>query len=298
MTLSLPHMARQLGGVVTGRQVLCPGPGHSPHDRSLSVRIEPSAADGLIVHSFAGDDFRECRDHVKARLGIKWEGRQLQPPSSPRTTRHDDGESRKRRALALWNEARDPRGTLAERYLARRRLELSADLAGAVLRFHPACPWRDKAGDLTRVPAMLAVMRNIATDQITAVQRTALDKDGAKRGRRMLGVAAAAAIKFDNDDAVTTGLIVGEGAETVLSGRQVGFRPAWALGSAGAIATLPVLTGIEALSIHAEHDETGANARAIEECGSRWQDAGRLVITIAPRLGNDLNDAIRMQGAL
>jgi putative DNA primase/helicase len=140
---------------------------------------------------------------------------------------------------------------------------------------------------------MLAVLRSIATDEITAVQRTALNHDGTKRGRRMLGVAAGAAIKFDGDDAVTAGLIIGEGAETVLSGRQIGFRPAWALGSVGTIASFAVLPGIEALSIHAEHDKTGANARAIEECGNRWQDAGCIVLTIAPRIGGDLNDALR-----
>ena len=90
MTLSLPHMAQQLGGLVTGRQVLCPGHGHSPHDRSPSVRIEPGAPDDPVVHSFAGRDFR---DHGKARPGIRWEGRQLQPPPSQRTMRHDDGGS-------------------------------------------------------------------------------------------------------------------------------------------------------------------------------------------------------------
>ena len=43
-----------LCGDVVGREsVLCPGPGHSPKDRSLSVRLTP---DGPVVHSFAGDD--------------------------------------------------------------------------------------------------------------------------------------------------------------------------------------------------------------------------------------------------
>ena len=44
-----------------------PGPGHSSADRSLSVRVK---ADGsFIVHSFADDDWRECRDYINRALG-------------------------------------------------------------------------------------------------------------------------------------------------------------------------------------------------------------------------------------
>ena len=35
---NLQYVAHALGGEVSGRQVLAPGPGHSPHDRSLAVR--------------------------------------------------------------------------------------------------------------------------------------------------------------------------------------------------------------------------------------------------------------------
>jgi hypothetical protein len=69
--LSLGSIAKALGGEVSGRQILAPGPGHSPRDRSLSVRVDPNAPDGVLVHSFAADDWRACRDHVKARLGIE-----------------------------------------------------------------------------------------------------------------------------------------------------------------------------------------------------------------------------------
>src|SRR3984893_11304738 len=51
-----PHVvARALGGNVSGHNVVAPGPGHSRADRSLSVKLDPSAPDGFIVHSFAGD---------------------------------------------------------------------------------------------------------------------------------------------------------------------------------------------------------------------------------------------------
>src|SRR5215472_1419823 len=45
-------LARALGGEASGNEIRCPGPGHSPSDRSLSVKIDPSASDGLLVHSF------------------------------------------------------------------------------------------------------------------------------------------------------------------------------------------------------------------------------------------------------
>jgi hypothetical protein len=52
------------GEAVSG-QVLCPGPGHRPDDRSLSVRLSATAPSGFVVHSFAGDDFRAWGDHVR-----------------------------------------------------------------------------------------------------------------------------------------------------------------------------------------------------------------------------------------
>jgi hypothetical protein len=59
-------IARALGGERSGRDtILCPGPGHSPRDRSLSVRLDPRAPDGFLIYSHAGDDWRECRDYVR-----------------------------------------------------------------------------------------------------------------------------------------------------------------------------------------------------------------------------------------
>ncbi len=73
------------------------------------------------------------------------------------------------------------------------------------------------------------------------------------------------------------------------------LRPTWALGSTGAIARLPVLSGIEALSILRERDE--ANRAAAEACGARWLAAGREVFDVWPNRGKDINDAIREDAA-
>src|SRR5262249_7361210 len=68
--MNLRQLAAALSGEISGAQVLAPGPGHSPADRSLSVKLEPDAPDGFVVHSFAGDDPITCRDHVRAKLGL------------------------------------------------------------------------------------------------------------------------------------------------------------------------------------------------------------------------------------
>jgi hypothetical protein len=139
---------------------------------------------------------------------------------------------------------------------------------------------------------MVAAFRCIHTDRITGIHRTALNSNGTKIGRKMLGIVAGAAIKLDPDDAVTDGLTIGEGIETTLSARQFGIKPAWALGSVGALASFPVLSGIEALTLLAEEDTSGASQKAIKECGHRWHQARREVITAASKVGGDLNDAL------
>jgi putative DNA primase/helicase len=275
----LQSLAHALGGTVSGAQVLCPGPGHSPQDRSLSVTPSAAAPDGFIVYSHAGDDWRDCRDLVMARLGHA--RRQYKRPVIDRSAP----------AVALWDSAQDP-GSIIERYLSGRGLQLPDDVAGRVVRFHPRCPWRDGGGAVGRRTAMLTAFRSIADDRLVAVHRTLLADDGSKIDRRMLGPVGGAAIKIDRDEDVEHGLAVGEGFETGLAGRVLGFRPVWALGSAGAIAAMPVLSGIDALTILAETDDSGANARAVQACGKRWFDAGREVILVTPNIIGDLNDTV------
>ena len=169
-----------------------------------------------------------------------------------------DNAARIARARAIWDGAGLATGSIVEAYLASRGLQL--DLCGydiqEVIRFSPRTArgvMRLQAVTIY-VPAMVAALRQIQGDEITGVHRTRLTNEGAKVDRRMLGLASGAAIKLDADDAVTMGLAIGEGVETVMQGRQLGFRPGWALGSAGAISAFPVLGGIEALTILEEND--------------------------------------------
>jgi hypothetical protein len=68
--MNLRDIASALNGTVSGDHVLAPGPNHSRNDRSMAVWIDASSPDGFLVHSFAGDDFKVCRDYVRERVGL------------------------------------------------------------------------------------------------------------------------------------------------------------------------------------------------------------------------------------
>jgi hypothetical protein len=109
--------------------------------------------------------------------------------------------------------------------------------------------------------------------------------DGSKVDRKMLGAILRTAVKLAP---IAETLAIGEGIETAMAAAEFGFKPAWALGSVGAIALFPVLRGIKRLIILAE---TGvASERALRICGERWRAAGRAVQVIRPNVGSDLND--------
>jgi putative DNA primase/helicase len=299
-------LARALGGEISGRQVLAPGPGHSRLDRSLSIRFDPGAPGGFVVHSFAGNDPIACKDYVRERLGLpEWEpgdeqDRRVDPLRRARLDRTAmDREATKRRseedhvrikrAVAIWNEGRDPRRTLAETYLnVHRKLQLDDGLTGGVLRFHPACPWRNEtSGKIDCVSALVAAFRSIDDRTVTAVQRIALDTAGAKVGRRMLGVVHRAAVMLDP---IGPELAIGEGVETCMASRQLGIGPTWALGSTGGISGFPVLDGVDRLIVLGETGE--ASADAVQFVGRRWRKAGRRVRIVMPDIGTDLNDEL------
>lgn len=288
MSINAYALAQALGGELLGRNILAPGPGHSLIDRSLSIRLDPTAPDGFIVHSFAGDPPMECRDHVRSAIGAD-RRKPKQPPSpskSPNSlTPNRDGDRRSAFALKLWKEGYDPRGTVVTTYLAARGLTVSDDIANQVIRFHPSL--KTKVGS---VGGMLALLRDIHTNEPCGIHRTFLDQAGRKLDRKMLGRARSAAIKLDADEHVTLGLHIGEGVESALAARLAGFRPVWAVGSANAISTFPVLTGIETVTVLGEVDDGGANYRAAYACAKRWRDAGREAFVIWPLVGGDLNE--------
>jgi len=274
--------------------------------------LAPATPCGFLVHSFAGDDWQTCKNHVRERLGLpRWQpgdeqNRRVNPLRQARfdrgaldretgmRPRTEDDLLRIKRAQALWNEAVDPRGTVAAQYLKARALDLPDDLVGTVLRFHPRAPWRNEdTGRTERIPALLAAFRSIDDGSVTAVHRIRLDQPERwpKTERRMLGVVHRAAIMLDP---IASKLAIGEGIETSMAARQLGIRPAWALGSTGAISSFPVLDGIKHLGLLTENDRASRNAGRL--CIARWKRARRKISVIPPKDGcSDLNDQIMEQ---
>jgi hypothetical protein len=90
----------------------------------------PFAPDGFIVFSYAGDDWRVCRDLVRGRLGLPFEGCQRRPSGRillPQTRSEDDG---RYRALTLWRRCQ-PIVPGSRRAASR---SLSRSLAAALLK--------------------------------------------------------------------------------------------------------------------------------------------------------------------
>jgi hypothetical protein len=306
--MNLHFAAKALGGIVSSRDtVLCPGPGHSAGDRSLSVTFDANAPDGFLVNSFANDDWQDCRDHVRRLLGLGsfgGNGRQEKVAVSvaPRPAiPSPEAVQRREFALSLWQEARPIGGTIVERYLNGRGIMLPAEaFSGHALRFHPACPFRLDSGETVRLPAMLGMMTNIETGEFQGVHRTALQPAGSGKARvrrlddakKMLGSSKGACVRLSPDDAVTTGLAIAEGIETALAViGNFGVSPVWAALSAGTMARFPVLPGIECLSIFADNDASGTGSNAARDCSGRWVSAGReCVIWTPPDIGSDFND--------
>jgi hypothetical protein len=119
---------------------------------------------------------------------------------------------------------------------------------------------------------------------------------------RALGPTTGCAIRLWPDDCVTTGLVIGEGPETVASAattlthktlKGTSLRPAWACGDSGHLRAFPVLAGIEALTILTDHDANLAGQKAAAECCARWREAGHEVIPLMPDDEGDFNDVVR-----
>ena len=133
-----------------------------------------------------------------------------------------------------------------------------------------------------------------ATEFLDRNQRSTARRDARKLDRKFLGPVGGGAIKLDADEEVLGGLHVAEGVESAMAARQLGLRPTWALGSAGAISSFPILSGVECLTLLAENDDASASATAA--CAARWYAGGRQVLITRPPAGlKDVNDVIRRQ---
>ena len=289
-----PHaVAHALGGEVTGPgRVLCPGPMHSKADRSLSVWLDPAAPAGLIVYSFAGDDPIACRDFVKARLGLADDWKPDPAEAERRRRELAEIDARKaerdaRRAADLWRAGRNPEGTAAARYLARRGLPGPIPTC---LRFLPDA-WHPSG----RFPALVA---RVDGTSAACVHLTYLTAEGAKAPvqpvRRFVGKPHGGAARLNQRPGA---LVVGEGIESTLSaaaGLSGHDGSTWAALSAPGMAALALPPNPGTLILAVDADDAGrAAGRAL---GNRATAAGWAVEWLEPPDGQDWNDVLTGAG--
>jgi hypothetical protein len=233
-----------------------------------------------------------CRPDNPSRVINIVQRQHLQEQS--RRHAQQEKQERTRQALAIWNEAQvQPcRGSPIEDYLCYTRgigdwLDTFPFL-DRVFRYHPSCPFGGE-----RLPCMLALIRDIKTNAPVAIHRTALTTDDPPRriDRKSLGPTSGGAIKISPDHEVHSGLLIGEGIETVLSASKfLQFRPVWSLIDKNGVANFPVLSGIESVTLAVDNDDAGRYAS--RQCIDRLTHAGVEVITAQTNRVSDFNDLV------
>src|SRR5262249_43274015 len=149
------------------------------------------------------------------------------------------------------------------------------------LRFHPRCPWQN--GET--MPCVVARFTDALTGEPGGIHRRPINSDMA----RSLGRTKGCVIRLWPDELVTPGLVLGEGAGTVLAAapriqhRGTLLQPAWACGYAGNLENFPVLAGIESLTLLVDNDASTTGQGAAWCCAQRWNAAGREVTRLIPR---------------
>jgi hypothetical protein len=287
--MSAAELAHHLGGRrSSGRSWSCRCPVPEHRDRNPSFSISEGDDGKVLFHCFVCSQdqvvdalrarglFNGHTDHLDRR---RYDYGRIEHPD------RDIGTL----ALvnAIWGEATNPAGTIAEQYLRSRKLILPLELGMTVLRIHPACVWENGTA-----PCLIAAFRSIKDDSLTAVHRIRLDQPGhwPSAERKMLGRVTGSAIKLDP---ASDHLVVGEGLETCLAARQLGLRPVWALGSASGIESLAPIDGIDELIVLGENDN-GRNQTAAETCRDNWKQSRVLLMT--PQWGKDFNDYLLEHG--
>ena len=191
LNVSLDQIAARLGGEVCngsdGPYVAAPGPGHRPKDRSLTVKIDPSAPDGFLVNSFSDKD-RDgiaLKDYVRDRAGLpafgaaKANGRRRVPvPKAELAAKRAAATARASECLTKITAERTTRTVIA----TYRYTDEDGVLLYEVLRYEPK-DFRQRAADgtwnlkgvrrvLFRLPELIA--SPFATTFLTEGEKDAL----------------------------------------------------------------------------------------------------------------------------
>jgi putative DNA primase/helicase len=205
-----------------------------------------------------------------------------------------DAARRTRFAIDVWERGRSVRGTPGETYLALRGLPLPPELDGDVVRWVADCP---KEGGTH--PALVVLYRSMEGDMPRAIQRIYITPAFEKLQAMMLGPTRGCAMKLTSHRATCCGaapyyaplLHVCEGFETGLGLLALGYSPVWALGSAGALARLPMLWFVGQVVVAVDNDASRAGEVAGATIQNTWGWRARCITTAV--VGTDFADLAR-----
>lgn len=275
---------------------VAPCPSHDDEHPSLSLRDGENGR--LLVHCFSGCNPLDVLTALRQR-GLLDNPRSPRLIVIPKQPHKADEAHQQQRTLAyvekLWREARSIVDTPGQTYLLQRRIDVTLMPGHGGLRWHPKCPW----GEGSPTGCIVARYSDVRTGALRGLWRRPLT--GEKP--RSLGQQKGCVIRLWPDDMVTTGLVYGEGPETVASAalciehKGTLLQPAWAAGCRDNMANFPVLPGVGALTLLVDHDEPcekepkGWGQAAADRCAQRWAAAGREATMLTPNTrGLDFND--------
>jgi phage/plasmid primase-like uncharacterized protein len=262
------------------------------HDRfSINIRKQVFNCRGAgggdviaLVQHLDGCDF------VTAITTLSGSDPRKQTPPAKATVRDDDELHNLDLAEAIWRETL-PLGPEAVAHFVRRCIHINHVPEQGGLRFHPHCRW---PGRITK-PCIIGRFTTALGNEPRGIWRRPISGEKAIA----LGPMSGCVIRLWPDEAVEHGLVVGEGVETVLATatrfahRGTLFRPAWACCTAGNLGNLPIMSGIEVLTVLVDNDASGTGQKEAAKCAARWRAAGREVARFTTNsFGTDFNDLV------
>ena len=267
---------------------------HPDRTPSLSIRDGESAP---LVTCLAGCE-RAGIIAALRRMGL-WDAREATDPPPDRPPPPAQYDTLSTWGRRIWAEAQPiTAGDPAGRYLAARGCALPP--SDGELRWHESLRHPNGhvgyalVGLITDVtdPARWLSLHQTWIDPTRPGQKMFAGWPCGSKPRLLLAGhrKAGGCVRLWPDHAVTAALGAAEGIETALTLGRV-FRPVWSVLDSGNLGALPVLPGVESLTVCVDHDPAGL--KAFDALAERWTAAGREVRKVlAPTPGHDLNDLV------
>ncbi len=294
--MNAQDITKALGGHWHGSYGTARCPAHDDREPSLSIR---DGADGEpVVNCFAGCDWRDVKDALRADGLLPERGpghapeRRRRPPRA--MPRPDDSDQQQRMEFGRrkWHEAIPLADSPADVYLRERGLQPGPDGWPPSLRYHPSL--RHGLTGLL-LPALVAAVMIWPDRNVVGIHRTFLRADGKGKSpvtkpKMMLGRCGGGAVRLAP---AGPELVLSEGIETGLSVQQDTNKPVWATLSTSGLRSVILPPEVKTVIIAADADERGEEAA--QKAAKRFLAEGRTVKIARPPQGMDFNDLLLKQ---